>query len=580
MILNQFNGLNSLILVILALIGYLLAYRFYGRFLGRKIFRISATHIMPAHEFKDGIDFVPTKPNIIFGHHFTTIAGLGPIVGPAIGIIWGWLPAFLWVFIGSIFMGAVHDFSTLVISARNKGRSIGELTADIISPSTRYALQFIMQLLLFIVLAVFAMIVGSLFVSYPETVIPVWAQIPVAICLGWKIRQGKNELVWSIVALFLLYAFVLLGVRFPVSLPWSQEISVVVWCIILFIYVFFASTLPVQKLLQPRDYINSHQLLVAMAFLILGIFVAHPDFSAPAVNNAAFLPGSDVPDLAPVLFIVIACGAISGFHSLASSGTTVKQIDNEMDTLPVGYGAMITESFLAVLVIVAAGAGLGMGLETDGGLLQGAEAYRHHYASWSSASGLTAKLDAFIIGSANLFSSFGLPLKYGAAFVVVFIVSFANTTLDSAARIQRISLQEIFTNRDGEIRKPINNRYLATLIIVVAAAGMAFFKPGGQGAMVLWPLFGSLNQLMAALALGVVTVYMAARKIPVWYTLIPMLLILVLTLWAMVENLAGFFKDGEWLLLVLSGIILGLTSWLTLSSMTALFGRMRQKTSD
>ena len=572
--------MNSLILVILAMIGYLLAYRFYGRFLGRKVFRLSAERVMPAHEFKDGVDFVPTKPNIIFGHHFTTIAGLGPIVGPAIGIIWGWLPAFLWVFLGSIFMGAVHDFSTLVISARNRGRSIGELTADIISPSTRYALQFIMQLLLFIVLAVFAMIVGSLFVSYPEAVIPVWAQIPVAVWLGWKIRQGKNELIWSIVALLMLYAFVLIGVRYPVSFPWSTEVSIVVWCILLFIYVFFASTLPIQKLLQPRDYINSHQLLVAMAFLILGIFVAHPDFSAPAINDTAFSPGSDVPDLAPVLFIVIACGAISGFHSLASSGTTVKQVDNEMDTLPVGYGAMITESFLAVLVIVAAGAGLGMGLETDQGMLHGVEAYRHHYASWSSASGLTAKLDAFIIGSANLFSSLGLPIKYGAAFVVVFIVSFANTTLDSAARIQRISLQEIFTNREGKIRKPVNNRYMATAVIVVAAAGMAFFKPGGQGAMVLWPLFGSLNQLMAALALGVVTVYMAARKIPVWYTLLPMLVILTLTLWAMVENLAGFIGDGEYLLMMLSGVILGLTAWLTISSLIVLLGRLGQKTNS
>ena len=571
--------MNSLILVILAMIGYLLAYRFYGRFLGRKVFRLSAERVMPAHEFKDGVDFVPTKLNIIFGHHFTTIAGLGPIVGPAIGIIWGWLPAFLWVFLGSIFMGAVHDFSTLVISARNRGRSIGELTADIISPSTRYALQFIMQLLLFIVLAVFAMIVGSLFVSYPEAVIPVWAQIPVAVWLGWKIRQGKNELIWSIVALLMLYAFVLIGVRYPVSFPWSTEVSIVVWCILLFIYVFFASTLPVQKLLQPRDYINS-QLLVAMAFLILGLFVAHPDFSAPAINDTAFSPGSDVPDLAPVLFIVIACGAISGFHSLASSGTTVKQLDNEMDTLPVGYGAMITESFLAVLVIVAAGAGLGMGLETDQGMLHGVEAYRHHYASWSSASGLTAKLDAFIIGSANLFSSLGLPVKYGAAFVVVFIVSFANTTLDSAARIQRISLQEIFTSREGKIRKPVNNRYMATAVIVVAAAGMAFFKPGGQGAMVLWPLFGSLNQLMAALALGVVTVYMAARKIPVWYTLLPMLVILTLTLWAMVENLAGFIGDGEYLLMVLSGVILGLTAWLTISSLIVLLGRLGQKTNS
>ena len=568
--------MNSLILVSLALIGYLLAYRFYGRFLGRRIFRLSANRLMPAHEFRDGIDFVPTKANIIFGHHFTTIAGLGPIVGPAIGVIWGWLPAFLWVFFGSILMGAVHDFSTLLVSARNGGRSIGELTADIISPSTRYALQFIMQLLLFIVLAVFAMIVGSLFVSYPEAVIPVWAQIPVAVWLGWKIRQGKNEFLWSIIALLLLYAFVLLGVRFPISLPWDREISVVIWCIVLFIYVFFASTIPVQKLLQPRDYINSHQLLVAMFFLILGIVISHPDFSAPAINEAAFSSESDVPDLAPVLFIVIACGAISGFHSLASSGTTVKQVDNEMDTLPVGYGAMITESFLAVLVIIAVGAGLGMGLETEVGMLKGMDAYAHHYASWSAASGLSAKLDAFIIGSANLFSSLGIPVKYGAAFVVVFIVSFANTTLDSAARIQRISLQEIFTGEDGVVKKPIGNRYVATLLIVAAAAAMTFFKPGGQGAMVLWPLFGSLNQLMAALALGVVSVYLASKKIPVWYTLLPMIIILMLTLWAMAENLIGFFREGEILLLLLSGLILLLTFWLTLSSALALLSKKTQ----
>jgi len=565
--------MNSLILVLLALAGYLAAYRLYGRYLGKKVMGLAADRLMPSHELKDGVDFVPTKRHIIFGHHFTTIAGLGPIVGPAIGIIWGWLPAFIWVFLGSIFMGAVHDFTTLVVSSRNKGRSIGELTGELISPSTRYALQFIMQLLLFIVLAVFAMIVGSLFVMYPESVIPVWFQIPVAIWLGWQIRKGKNDLLYSIIALLLLYGAVILGVRFPISFPWDQQTSIVVWCVILFIYVFFASTIPVQKLLQPRDYINSHQLMVAMALLILGVVVAHPAISAPAINQAAFDSDSDVPSMMPILFIVIACGAISGFHSLASSGTTVKQIDRETDTLPVGYGAMITESFLAVLVIVAAGAGLGMGLEADGEVLTGLAAYKYHYASWSSASGLTAKLEAFIIGSANLFSSLGLPVKYGAAFVVVFIVSFANTTLDSAARIQRISLQEIFTRPDGSVRKPMHNRYLATAIIVVAAAMMTFFKPGGQGAMVLWPLFGSLNQLMAALALGVVSLWFFTRKIPIWYTAIPMILVLVFTLWAMVKNLQGFINDGEILLIILSAIILFLTAWLSISSLRALSRR-------
>jgi carbon starvation protein len=228
---------------------------------------------------------------------------------------------------------------------------------------------------------------------------------------------------------------------------------------------------------------------------------------------------------------------------------------------------MITESFLAVLVIVAAGAGLGMGMESGGTLFRGFEAYQVHYASWSSANGLAAKLDAFIVGSANLFSTLGIPVKYGASFVVVFIVSFANTTLDSAARIQRISLQEIFTRKGDDVRKPFHSRYVATAVIVAAAAAMAFFKPGGQGAMVLWPLFGSLNQLMAALALGVVTIYLAAKRIPVYYTLIPMIIILVLTLWAMVENLAGFVADREYVLVLLSALILLLTGWLTASSL-------------
>jgi carbon starvation protein len=238
--------------------------------------------------------------------------------------------------------------------------------------------------------------------------------------------------------------------------------------------------------------------------------------------------------------------------------------------LPIGYGAMIIESLLAVLVIIAAGAGLGMGLESDGEILTGLAAYKHHYASWSSANGLGAKLDAFIIGSANLFSSLGIPVKYGAAFVVVFIVSFANTTLDSAARIQRISLQEIFTRPDGTIKRPFHNRYLATAVIVLLAASLTFFKPGGQGAMVLWPLFGSLNQLMAALALGVVSLYFFTKKKPIWYTAIPMILVLVFTLWAMFKNLQGFIEDGEVVLVILSSIILFLTTWLAVSSLMAL----------
>lgn len=528
---------------------------------------------MPAHEFEDGVDFVPSKKNIIFGHHFTTIAGLGPIVGPAIGIIWGWLPAFLWIFLGSIFMGAVHDFSTMIVSARNKGISIGELTGKLISPSTGFAFQFIMQFLLFIVLSVFAMIVSTLFIMYPESVIPVWAQIPIAIWLGNRLKKGKDGFLWSLLSVLIMYGTIIIGVYFPVHIPASTENAVIVWwCIILFIYVFIASTLPVQTLLQPRDYINSLQLIIAMGLMFAGIVVAHPAISAPAVNHEAFSHGSGVPSMMPALFIIIACGAISGFHSLASSGTTIKQVDKEQDTMFIGFGGMLTESFLAVLVLMAIAGGLGMGIfNSDHVLLKGEAAFRNYYSDWNMLGSIKANLDAFITGTSNLFNAIGIPPRFGKSMIAVFIVSFAGTTLDSAARIQRLSLQEIFRDKEGKVRKPINNRYVATLFIVLAAAAMSFLKPGGKGALLLWPLFGSLNQLLAGLALGVVTIYLFLKKKNIIYTVIPMGFILIVTLWAMVENLLKFIKAKEILLSGLSLVILLLTGWLIIGGIISYF---------
>ena len=517
---------------------------------------------MPSHELEDGVDYVPTKRQIVFGHHFTTIAGLGPIVGPAIGIIWGWLPAFIWVFFGSIFMGAVHDFSSLVISARNKGKTIGELTGDIISPSTRFAFQFIMQFLLFIVISVFSLIVGLLFEMYPEAVFPVWMQIPIAVWLGRQIRKGKNDLLYSIIAVVMMYITIIMGAWIPVKIPSVFGMSPVsIWVLILLVYVYIASTIPVQKLLQPRDYINSHQLLIAMGLMFIGLAVVHPPITAPAINPAATAPGSDIPALAPLLFITIACGAISGFHSLASSGTTVKQVDKEEDTLFIGYGGMLWESLLAVLVLMAIAGGLG---------ISDPDAFNHHYASWASASGLNAKLAAFVQGAANLFGGIGIPDNIGKSIIAVFIVSFANTTLDSATRIQRLSLQEIFTRRDGSVIKPMGNRYVATFVVVLAAGLLAFSRPAADGAMSLWPMFGSLNQLLAALALAVVSVYLFQQKKKFMLTFIPMIFVLVMTVWAMIENLITFLEDSDLVLAVLSALILILTIWLMISSVFSL----------
>lgn len=563
--------MNSLVLSLLAIVGYFIAYHSYGKYIAKKLFGLSDKNPMPSHELNDGVDYVPTKKHILFGHHFTTIAGLGPIVGPAIGIIWGWLPAFIWVFLGSIFMGAVHDFSTLVISARNQGKTMGDLTGDIISPATRYPFQFIMQFLLFIVLSVFAMIVALLFVMYPEAVLPVWMQIPIAVWLGWEINKGKNDVVYSIIGVVLLYLSVIAGTYIPVTLPPLFGSSVTSWTMILFLYVYFASTIPVHRLLQPRDYINAHQLLVAITLLFIGLVVAHPAITAPAINPAAYTENTDIPNLMPLLFITIACGAISGFHSLASSGTTVKQVNKEKDTLFVGYGSMIFESILAVLVLMAIAGGLGMGLEKEGIIFTGSEAFNHHYQSWSTASGLSAKLEAFVVGSANLLSSYGIPPIIGKSIIAVFIVSFANTTLDSATRIQRLSLQEIFKSKKGKVIKPFDNRYVTTFVVVIAAMLMTMAKPAAEGALILWPLFGSLNQLLAALALGIVTVYLYQKGKNILYTFFPMIAVLFVTLWSMILNIISFIDDNEFLLIALSAIILILTIWLIISSLYSVF---------
>jgi carbon starvation protein len=564
--------MNTIILMVLSFVGYIIAYRTYGRYIARKILVTSDKNLMPAHELKDGIDYVPTKKSIVFGHHFTTIAGVGPIVGPAIGVIWGWVPAFLWVFIGSIFMGAVHDFSALVISARNQGKTIGDLTGNIVNNSTRYAFQFLIQFLLWMVLSLFAIIVSILFVRHPEAVLPVWLQIPIAVWLGWQIKNGRNELVYSIIAVLLMYATIIIGAYFPVEMP-LKEYKELAWSLIIFIYVFFASTVPVQKLLQPRDYINSHQLVIAMILLILGIFIAHPPITAPAFNPAMHEPGSDIPAIMPLLFITIACGAISGFHSLASSGTTVKQVNKENDTLFIGYGGMILEGFLAILVIIAVVGGLGLGLEKGNITYTGISAFNTQYSTWKGiAAGIdiSPKLEAFVVGASNILYRLGIPPQFGTTLIAVFIVSFANTTLDSAARIQRLSFQELFKTKKGTAVRPVDNRYFATLIVVILAALITFYQLRVEGALALWRIFGALNQLLAALGLGIVSIYLYHKGKNYLVSFIPMLFVLMVTVWAMIKNILSFYNSGNILLLIIAVLILILTCWMLISGISSL----------
>ena len=565
--------MDSVLIMVVALFGYIVAYNTYGRYLGRKIFRLDPELKTPAHTFEDGVDYVPTRKQVIFGHHFTSIAGTGPIVGPAIGIIWGWVPALLWVFLGSIFMGAVHDFGSLVVSLRHRGHSLADITGEIMNGRLRVIFFLIIFLVLLIVIAIFGLVIAILFNMYPQAVFPVWMEIPIALALGWLVyRRGANLVLSTIVAVTAMYITVVLGHFWQLSMPSVAGMPPTgVWAIVLLAYAFIASTLPVTTLLQPRDYINAWQLFIAMGLLVLGVLAARPAMAAPAVNLAP----AGAPPIAPFLFITIACGAISGFHCLVSSGTSAKQVSSENDARLVGYGSMLTEAFLATLVIIACGAGIAMAFATDGGeALTGAAAWNRHYASWTAAAGLGSKVRAFVEGSANMIGSLGVPKGIALVIMGVFVASFAGTTLDTATRIQRYVISEL----GADLRISfLSNRYIATAIAVITAAGLAFWNgASGQGALTLWPLFGTVNQLLAGLALLIISYYLRLRGRNFLITLIPAFLVIVFTSWALVLNLIDFATKKNTPCLLIGGLALLLEIWMIVEGLTFVLGPARR----
>ncbi|WP_299977351.1 carbon starvation protein A [Desulfobacula sp.] len=561
--------MSALVIMVVAFIGYILMYNLYGKFIGQKIFKLSQGPAVPSIELEDGMDYVPTKKEVIFGHHFTSIAGTGPIVGPAIAIIWGWVPALIWVFFGSIFMGAVHDFGALIISMRNQGKSVADYTSKYVNARTRFFFFLVVFLELWIVIAIFGLVIAVVFAMYPSSVLPVWCEVFIALYLGHAIyKQGKSILAWSIIAVILMYVTVGIGVYLPIKMPAIAGIPPTgVWTIILLAYAFIASTLPVTTLLQPRDFINSHQLLIIMLLLIVGVFLSafggNLHIVAPAIQTAP----AKAPPMWPFLFITIACGAISGFHSLVSSGTSSKQVRDETDSLFVGYGSMLMEGALATLVIIAVSAGIGMGYVTKSGeTLVGVAAWTTHYSSWAAAAGLGSKIAAFVNGSANMIASTGLPNSVAVVIMGVFVASFAGTTLDTATRIQRYIVSELF----GSLKMNfLTGKYVATFIAVATALALAFATgAGGKGALKLWPLFGAVNQTLAGLVLIIITVYLKTKGGTKWLISgIPAVFMMVMTIWALVLNQTKFGTADNTLLQVVNGLILLLAIWITVEGL-------------
>ena len=616
--------MTVLLLVALAAATLVIGYCLYGRWLASSLFQLDPTATMPSEVLQDDRDFVPTPPAIVFGHHFTSIAGTGPIVGPALAIMWGWGPALIWVLLGSILIGGMHDMAVLVVSLRNRGMTIGEIAGRLLNPRVRLLFLVLLLFALWVVLAIFGWVIASVFVQFPEAILPVFLQIPIAVVIGLRVhRQGKNLLGPSLAALAAMYATVWLGAGCPGTIwtggPLGQLIQSIngtvagwpiwLWVAILLAYCYVASVLPVWILLQPRDYINSLQLISSLGLIVVGLLItatvgpATIAAGTPAPALEMFAPllelhPKNAPPVVPFLFVTIACGAVSGFHCLVSSGTSSKQLRCETDACAVGYGSMLLEAFLAVIVIVAVGAGIGLGWPQEYPGQTGTELWRTLYADWRGVTGGKA-IAAFVVGSGNLLESIGIDAVMARALVGVLVASFAGTTLDTATRLQRYVVQELAGSllakfpASTSAGRPTNPLALpfawlttphgATFFAVGSAFLLALLPaPGkdwsvanlGTGGLILWPLFGATNQLLAGLSLLVISFYLRRRGLPTFVATLPMILMLVMPAWALCINISRWLDGGSLALVAVAVVMLAIEAWMAVEGLL-LWGRVQ-----
>ncbi|MDG1865050.1 MAG: carbon starvation protein A [Woeseiaceae bacterium] len=555
--------MQSLMIVLLGLAGMTFGWFVYSKFIATKIYQLDPDFVTPANEFNDGVDYVPTNKYVLWGHHFTSVAGAAPIVGPAIAVYWGWVPAVLWVTIGTVFFAGVHDFGALWASSRHKGKSIGALSEDVIGKRTRALFMVVIFLVLLMVNAVFGVVIAGAFVNTPNAVFPAWSAIVVALIIGQLLHRNVNLTLLSVLGVMALYFSIYVGSVMPIELPTGLFglTSNANWIIILFIYAAIASMLPVWVLLQPRDFINGMQLFVGLFLLYSAVLLSLPDISAPAFNNSMT---EDAPSLVPLLFVTIACGAVSGFHGIVSSGTSSKQLDKETDARFVGYFAALGEGSLALITIVAV---------SGAALAATPEIWHEIYDKYGSAGAGT-----FIQGGAQLITNgWGIPVGISTTLLATMVALFAGTTMDSGVRLQRYIIQEWGEIYDIALFK---KGIFATLLAVTCCLLLAFGAGGasGSGGLSIWPLFGSTNQILAAMTLLVISVMLIKMGRPARYTMVPMIFVLVTSCWAAVLKLMEFWAAGNWLLVTIDIVVL-VTSLMVILEAISVIAKFRQQSS-
>ncbi|MFQ6034572.1 MAG: carbon starvation protein A [Sedimentisphaerales bacterium] len=529
--------MSAALLMAVAIVSLLIGYILYGRFIAQKL-DLDLKHTTPAHTKQDGVDYVPTKAPVLMGHHFASIAGAAPIVGPIMAAVFGWIPVVLWILIGSIFLGGVHDFSSLVASIRHGGKTIGEVIEEHIGRTGKRLFLVFAWSVLVLVIAVFAHVVAQVFVKEPATATSSLLFIVLAIVFGLSIYRFKAPL-WlsSVIGVALLFGCVVIGVRLPITQSYD------VWKVVLFVYVFFAAVAPVWILLQPRDYLSSFLLYLILLAGVIGIFAANPKVTFPAFTGFQ----TDLGYLFPILFVTVACGAISGFHSLISAGTTAKQLNKETDAKPIGYGSMLIEGLLAVIALITAIT-----------ILQG------DYKELIKPEG-GGPIGIFSSGVGGFISHLGIPEKAGVTFAALAISAFALTTLDTATRLGRFMFQEFFEDI-GKLTILSNNRYVGTLATIAVAMLLTF----SGTSKLLWPLFGSANQLLASIALLAITVWLAELRKKNRFVKYPMYFMFCVTLTALCFMVYKNLVAGNVPLIILSLVLLGVAITLVIKASQSL----------